>query len=239
MSVKSMDANTVKLGKSGVVYIIKLQIQLLIMAAIFFTAAGSLHVKRGWIYFGIAAVTYVVSSIILIKSSPELLNERAKSRDNTKSRDKILVSLYLFIGFIGTHIVAGLDIGRFEWSELPIIYLIPGAVLYIASTAFGIWAMIVNKHFETTIRIQEDREHKVVKDGPYKIVRHPGYLSVLITWSSVPLMIGSLYAFFCTAAVFIIMIIRTAYEDKTLQKELPGYSQYAKEVKSRLVPGIW
>jgi protein-S-isoprenylcysteine O-methyltransferase Ste14 len=142
------------------------------------------------------------------------------------------------IGFLGTHIVAGLD-SRFEWSSLDMIYMIPGAVLYIVATSIQIVSMLANKYFEATVRIESDREQQVVKDGPYKIDRHPGYASVLLSFVAIPFMIGSLYALICTAAVFIIMFTLTALEDKMLQKELPGYSQYAKEVKFRLIPGIW
>ncbi|MDD3653604.1 MAG: isoprenylcysteine carboxylmethyltransferase family protein [Desulfotomaculaceae bacterium] len=224
--------------KSGVVYIIRIHAQLLILAFAYFIAAGSLNIGRAWLYFGIAAVTYFVSSLIFIKYNPGLINERAKERENTKSWDKALLSLYLLIGFLGTHIVAGLD-SRFEWSSLDMIYMIPGAVLYIVATLIQIISMLANKYFEATVRIQSDREQQVVKDGPYKIVRHPGYASVLLSFVAIPFMIGSLYALICTAAVFIIMFTRTALEDKMLQKELPGYSQYAKEVKFRLIPGIW
>lgn len=224
--------------KSGVVYIIRIHAQLLILAVAYFIAAGSLNLGRAWLYFGIAAVTYFVSALIFIKYNPGLINERAKERENTKSWDKVLLSLYLLIGFLGTHIVAGLD-SRFEWSSLDMIFMIPGAVLYIVAALIQIISMLANKYFEVTVRIQNDREQQVVKDGPYKIVRHPGYASVLLSFVAIPLMIGSLYALICTGAVFIIMFTRTALEDKMLQKELPGYSQYAKEVKFRLIPGIW
>ncbi|HHV63537.1 MAG TPA: isoprenylcysteine carboxylmethyltransferase family protein [Peptococcaceae bacterium] len=224
--------------KSGVVYIIRIHVQLLLLAVAYFIAAGSLNLGRAWLYFGIAAVTYFVSSLILIKYNPGLINERAKERENTKPWDKPLLSLYFLIGFLGTHIVAGLD-SRFEWSSLDLIYMIPGAVLYIAATIIQIISMLVNKYFEATVRIQNDREQRVVKDGPYKIIRHPGYASVLLSFVAIPFLLGSLYALICTAAVFIIMFTRTALEDKMLQKELPGYSQYAKEVKFRLIPGIW
>lgn len=224
--------------KSGVVYIIRVHAQLLIIAVAYFIAAGSFNIGRAWLYFSIAAVTYFVSSLIFIKYNPGLINERAKRRENTGSWDKVLLSLYLLIGFLGTHIVAGLD-SRFEWSSLDMRYMIPGAVLYIAATLIQIISMLKNKYFEATVRIQSDREQQVVKDGPYKIVRHPGYASVLLSFVAIPFMIGSLYALICTAAVFIIMFIRTALEDKMLQKELPGYSQYAREVKFRLIPGIW
>lgn len=238
MSQGYRNENDHQVKKSGLVYIIRIHAQLLILAVAYFIAAGSLNLGRAWLYFGIAAVTYFVSSLIFIKYNPGLINERAKERENTKSWDKLLLSLYLLIGFLGTHIVAGLD-SRFEWSSLDMIYIIPGAVLYIVAALIQIKAMLANKYFEATVRIQSDREQQVVKDGPYKIVRHPGYASVLLSFIAIPLMIGSLYALICTAAVFIIMFTRTALEDKMLQKELPGYSQYAKEVKFRLIPGIW
>jgi len=238
MSQGYRNENDHQVKKSGIGYIIRIHAQLLILAVGYFIAAGSLNIGRAWLYFGIAAVTYFVSSLILIKYNPGLINERAKERENTKSWDKALLSLYLLIGFLGTHIVAGLD-RRFGWSSLDMIYMIPGAVLYIVAALIQIRSMLVNKYFETTVRIQSDREQQVVKDGPYRIVRHPGYVSVLLSFVAIPLMIGSLYAFICTAAVFIIMFIRTALEDKMLQKELPGYSEYAKEVKFRLIPGLW
>jgi protein-S-isoprenylcysteine O-methyltransferase Ste14 len=222
----------------GVVYIIRIYAQLLVMAAAYFIAAGSLNIGRAWLYFGIAAVTYFVSSLIFIKYNPGLINERAKRRENTKPWDKALLSLYLLIGFLGTHIVAGLD-SRFEWSSLDMIYMMPGAVLYIVASIIQVISMMKNKYFEATVRIQSDREQQVIKDGPYRIVRHPGYASVLLSFAAIPFMIGSLYALICTAAVFIIIFIRTALEDKMLQKELPGYSQYAREVRFRLFPGIW
>jgi len=134
--------------------------------------------------------------------------------------------------------LAGLD-SRFEWSGLDLIYMLPGTVLYFIAALFQVKTMLVNKHFEATARIQSDRGQQVVKDGPYSIVRHPGYALVLLSFITIPFMIGSLYAFICSAAVFIIMFIRTALEDKMLQNELPGYSKYAEEVKFSLIPGIW
>jgi protein-S-isoprenylcysteine O-methyltransferase Ste14 len=238
MSQRHRNYSDNKIKKSGFAYIIRIHAQLLILAVAYFIAAGNLNIWRAWLYFGIAAVTYFVSLLILIKHNPGLINERAKERGNTKSWDKVILSLYLLIGFLGTHIVAGLD-SRFAWSSLDMIYMIPGALLYIVATIILITSMLANKYFEATARIQSDRGQQVVKDGPYKIVRHPGYASVLLSFVAIPFMIGSLYALICTAAVFIIIITRTVLEDKMLQKELTGYSQYAKEVKFRLIPGIW
>lgn len=227
-----------KINKSGLQYIVRIYAQLLLLAVAFFIAAGDLNILRAWIYFGIAAVSYIVSSSMLINYNPNLINERAKERENTKSWDKVLVGLYLLLGLLGIHIIAGLD-SRFGWSSPSIKFLIPGAVLYIIAAFGQVKSMLVNKHFEVSARIQDDREHQVVKEGPYKLVRHPGYASVILSFIAIPFIIGSLYALICSAAVFIIMFIRTALEDKMLQEELPGYSQYTTEVKFRLIPGIW
>jgi len=228
-----------QLKKSGIIYMVRLHLQLLMMAIAFFVSAGNLNIKRAWVYFAILSAVYIGSCLVFIKFNPELLNERAKDRDNTKSWDKILLLLYWLIGFFGINIVAGLDVGRFGWSELSGTYMVPGAVMYVAASAFGVWAMIVNKHFEATVRIQSNRDHQVIKEGPYKIVRHPGYLSVLMGILAVPLMTGSLYAFSCSVAVIIIMTIRTFLEDRMLQNELKGYREYTKEVKYRLIPFVW
>ena len=204
-----------RVKKSGVVYIIRVHVQLLILAFAYFTAAGSLNMRRAWLYFGIAAVVYFVSSLLFIKYSPGLINERARKRENTKTWDKALLSLYLLIGLLGTHIVAGLD-SRFAWSRLDMFYMIPGAVLYLVAAFIQIKSMLANEYFEATARVQSDREQQVVKDGPYKIVRHPGYASILLSFLAIPFTIGSLYALICTAAVFMIILTRTALEDKML-----------------------
>lgn len=228
-----------KLNKSGVIYIIRVYLQLLMMLLSFFVAAGNLRVTRAWIYFGVVAVVDVVTSLLLIKYNPDLLNERAKERKNTKNWDKPLMGFYILIAFFGIHIVAGLDAYRFGWSALSVSCFIPGLMVYLLSVLFGAWAMIVNKHFEATARIQNDREHKVIQEGPYRIIRHPGYLSIISGMIAIPLMIGSLYAFLCSFAVIIIISIRTALEDKMLQHELNGYCDYTKKVKYRLIPFIW
>jgi protein-S-isoprenylcysteine O-methyltransferase Ste14 len=99
--------------------------------------------------------------------------------------------------------------------------------------------MSVNRHFETTVRIQEDRGHEVVSTGPYGFMRHPGYLGGIVWMMSIPLILGSLYAFLPLTLYAILMILRTYLEDKTLHEELPGYPEYAERVRYRLIPRIW
>ena len=99
--------------------------------------------------------------------------------------------------------------------------------------------MVVNPHFEQTVRIQKDRGHKVISSGPYKIVRHPGYFGGIVFAVSIPLIIGSIFALIPAGIYVILFMIRASLEDKTLHKELDGYRKYAKSVKYKLFPGIW
>ena len=136
-------------------------------------------------------------------------------------------------------IMAGLDIGRFQWSGLDVQLAVLGFLFLTLSTILINWAMAVNPHFEPTVRIQKDRSHRVISSGPYKIVRHPGYLAGILFTLSIPLIIGSVFTFIPVGIYTVLFIIRTSLEDRTLRKELDEYSEYVKRVRYRLFPGIW
>ncbi len=135
--------------------------------------------------------------------------------------------------------VAGLNVERFQWSSLNVLSTLVGFQLFIVSAVLIDWAMVTNPFFESTVRIQKDREHKVVTSGPYRIVRHPGYLAGILFTLSIPLILGSLVTFIPAGIYTLLMIARTWLEDKTLNKELDGYSEYTKRIRYRLLPGIW
>ena len=118
------------------------------------------------------------------------------------------------------------------------LYAVMGVVFLIVSSVLVNWAMIENPYFEPTVRIQNDRDHQVVTTGPYAIVRHPGYLSGILWIASIPLILGSLYALAPFVLYTVLMILRTYLEDRTLQEELPGYTEYAERIKYRLFPVI-
>jgi len=99
--------------------------------------------------------------------------------------------------------------------------------------------MAVNEHFELLVRIQTDRGHRVVSSGPYRIVRHPGYLAAIVGGSMTPLILGSLWAFAPVLACALLFTGRTALEDRTLREELDGYREYTRRTRHRLLPGIW
>jgi len=212
---------------------------LFIQVGVFFVSAGNLTVLRPWFYFGTAFVHYVVSTAVQFKLNPELLVQRLKmKRGGSKLWDEILMRSSNLMVIILIPAVAGLDL-RFGWSFFGTNFVFVGLLFVIVSSVLLNWAMIVNPHFEPTVRIQKERDHKVITSGPYNFVRHPGYLAGVLFAISIPLLIGALLAFIAVGVFVILMILRTWLEDKTLQKELKGYSEYVSQVKYRLLPGIW
>ncbi|MGD2148026.1 MAG: isoprenylcysteine carboxylmethyltransferase family protein, partial [Anaerolineae bacterium] len=116
---------------------------------------------------------------------------------------------------------------------------IPGVVLYLVGSMLNHWAMVHNPHFERCVRIQRDRGHRVVTSGPYRFVRHPGYLGSLLFYLAFPCIVGSALAFAGTLLGAALAVVRTGLEDRTLRAELAGYSEYANAVRHRLVPWVW
>lgn len=209
------------------------------MAVAFFLAAGRLDVFRAWLFFGIYLAGAIVGAIIMWKLAPELANQRSFVKEGTKTWDKFFLAIYFPISLFVFPVVAGLDVGRFRWSELGITYVIAGTILYLVCFVLVYWAMVTNEHFEGTVRIQKDRNHRVITNGPYRFVRHPGYLSMILGSFSGCFIIGSVYSLIPTVIAITAVIVRTYLEDRTLQNELSGYSDYVKRTRFRLVPGVW
>jgi protein-S-isoprenylcysteine O-methyltransferase Ste14 len=213
---------------------------LAIQSVIFFVSASHTVGCRPWIFFGASFVHFVVSTAVQYKVNPEILAHRVKRRrKGSKLWDEILMRVSNLMILIAIPAVAGLDLGKFRWSSFDVEYAILGFVLLALSTILMNWAMAVNPHFEPTVRIQKDRGHKVISSGPYKIVRHPGYLAGILFALSMPLIMGSAFALIPAGIYAALFVIRTLLEDRTLRKELDGYPEYAKGVKHKLFPGIW
>ena len=226
--------------KAGIKQFLLACVMLIIQMTIFFISAGHIGEPRPWIFFGASFMHYSVSIIVQCKLNPELLVQRLKrKREGSKLWDEILMRVSNLTVLIAVPAIAGLDIGRFQWSGLDVLFAVVGLGLFIVSTILLNWAMAVNPHFEPTVRIQKDRDHKVISSGPYKMVRHPGYLAGILFTLSIPLIIGSAFTLIPSGVYSLLMIIRTSLEDRTLHKELDGYSEYAKQVRYRLFPGIW
>jgi len=198
-----------------------------------------MNIPRAWIYFAATFIYFSASTLILYKINPELLNQRGEFKSDAKPWDKVLMRVINLMGILVFPAVAGLDIGRYQWSGLNAYWIIVGFPLYIFSSILITWAMLVNKHFEATVRIQKDRGHQVVTTGPYSIVRHPAYISGVFWYIGASFILGSFFSFIPVGIVLILIIIRTYLEDRVLQKELEGYTEYAQKVKYRLIPGVW
>lgn len=203
-------------------------------AAALFTAAGTVAILGFWAYLAIFAVVMIVSFAAL---DPDLLRERMRPGGKKSPLSLKIFSLVLFLHWI----VAGLDRGRFHWSDDVPAWLQGVCLLTVAGGyALALWAMRVNRFFSSVIRIQTDRGQYVVTTGPYVFVRHPGYTAgILIIAASGPAL-GSWLA----AAIVVIfslpfLLYRTIVEDRILQVELAGYSDYAARVRWRLLPGVW
>ena len=175
-----------------------------------------------------------------LRPSTELLQERSSpGGNNTKTWDKKILGL-LGLNTILTYVVAGLDSGRYNWSgEFPWQAYFIGIVLTVVGQLLFLIAQKQNKYFSSVVRIQEDRNHQVHSTGLYKLVRHPGYLGILVQSIGFPFIFGSLWSIIPTTFAVIVIFVRTYLEDSSLMQELDGYKQFTKETKFRLIPFIF
>jgi len=215
-------------------------VQVLIVAAILFISSGRLDWWAAWVYLGLYIVGTSASILVMVLYNPELIAERTQGlRPDTKSWDRTVVNLYGFAIGVLTPLISGLDI-RFGWTQ-QIPLAVPMLALLFALLGFGVgsWAVALNPFYIATVHVQKDRGHTVVSEGPYRFVRHPGYLGSIVACIATPLILNSLWALIPAGLAILLLAVRTAFEDKMLQEELDGYQDYAQRVRYRLVPGIW
>ena len=195
---------------------------------------------QAWAYAAASILSFVLSRAIVARVHPDLIRERARFMEakDTKPWDKILAPL-LGIGSILVLLVVGLD-RSYGWSSpFSLIVNILALTGIVIGYAFSSWALVVNRFFSGTVRIQTERGHHVVTGGPYRLIRHPGYAGGLLGYMLIPILLDSLWAFLPAGLLVAVMVARTALEDRTLQAELPGYAEYAQKTRYRLIPGVW
>jgi len=212
-------------------------IYLAVVGGLLFGAAGRLDWPMAWAYM----IVLLVSTVTLLAlGDREMLMVRAGKQKGAKKWDRILTTFSFLLFWPVSTVVAGLDYGRFHLSpSIPLPVRVAAMIAFTAGLAFSVWAMVANKFFVKFVQIQTDREHTVITNGPYAYVRHPGYAGSFLSFISLPVALGSLWALLPASAGLSLWVVRTYLEDQTLQKELDGYSQYAARVRWRLVPGIW
>ena len=230
---------TTRLDKWGMNTIAKQVISPILLAWLMFALAQTTDWLWGWVFQMVHIAAWVMMTVVLIRHNPELLNVRGRRQPHDKPWDFVIVSIY-GITWILMLVVGALDV-RYGWTA-PIApaWHVLGNGLILAGFGLMTWAMAVNRSFEVIVRIQTDRNHTVVKRGPYRYVRHPGYTGVILAfYFGMPLALGSLPAAFIAVVGLATMIVRTLLEDRTLQMELPGYEAFTHETRYRLIPGVW
>ncbi len=210
----------------------------IMMAAILFLVAGRWDWAMGWAVVAATALWVIGTGAVLIPNHIALLAERVGPRKGAKSWDTAIMSV-VGISVLAEYVIAGLDM-RNGWSHgitLPVQIAMLAVVL--VGHGMAVWATASNAYFSQIVRIQTDRGHSVATGGPYRIVRHPSYIGVILVYVAAAFALGSWWALIPAALSAVLMVVRTALEDRTLLAELPGYTEYAEKTRYRLIPGIW
>ena len=207
---------------------------LIIVALLIFLPAWTIHYPQGWLLIGILFVPMFVAGLIMMKKDPELLKKRLNARE--KESEQRTVILFSGIMFLAAFIMAGLSF-RFGWLMLPFPVSIAAAVIFLAAYALYAEVLRENTYLSRTIEVQEDQ--KVIDTGLYGVVRHPMYMATVLLFLAMPLVLGSLISFVIMLFYIPIIVKRIKNEELVLEEGLPGYREYRKKVRCRLIPFIW
>ena len=209
-------------------------VQFLVLAAILFISSGRLGWVWAWIYLGVGMGILMINVLVM---PPELIAERGRTdKKDIKAWDRVLTTLNIF-PTLGVPIIAGLD-ERFGWSPpLALAIQVVGLIFFALAQGLFTWAVVSNKFFSTAVRIQQGQT--VASGGPYRYVRHPGYVGYVVFSFATPLALGSLWGLIPAGLTMCVLVVRTALEDRTLRDELDGYKEYAQRVRYRLLPAVW
>jgi len=214
--------------------LIKFLVGLFLVSMMIFLPSGSFCYMNGWLFIGLLFIPMLILGIVLLIKSPDLLEKRisAKENENTQKSVVAISGLMFIIGFI----VAGLDF-RFGWSNVPVWCVSFASVVLIVSYLLYAEVMRENAYLSRTVEVQENQ--KVVDTGLYGIVRHPMYSVTIWLFISIPVVLGSWYSLICFLPYIALIAVRINNEEKVLEAELEGYSEYKKKVKYRILPFIW
>ena len=207
---------------------------ILLVGVLVFLPAGTVNFVNGWVFMGVLFVPIFIMGIVLLIASPELLKKRLNSKEKQITQKGVVAFSGLI--FLAAFIVSGLDF-RFGWSVMPVAAQITAVVLFIAS--YGLYAEVMreNAYLSRTIEVQENQ--KVVDSGLYGVVRHPMYAATIIMFLSIPIILGSWFAWAIMLIYPLIIAIRINDEEKLLTEQLEGYNDYKQKVKYKILPFIW
>lgn len=214
--------------------ITKFLLGVLLVGVLLFLPAGSFNFFGGWLLMGILFVPMFAAGIVMLFKNPDLLKSRLNAKEKRSKQDLVvkLSGLMFLAGFI----VAGFGF-RFGWYTLPKGVVIAGAVVFLAAYILYAEVLRENTYLSRTIEVQQNQ--KVIDTGLYSVVRHPMYSATLLLFLSMPIVLGSVYAFLIFLAYPFIIAARIRDEEIFLEKELNGYHEYKQKVRYKLIPFIW
>lgn len=214
--------------------IIKFLLGVLVIGLLLFIPANTIHYWNGWLFMGLLFIPMFIAGIILMMKNPELLRKRLNTKEKENEQKQVIAvsGLMFFLGFI----IAGLNY-KYNWIVIPNIAVIISSILFIL--AYTLYAEVLreNTYLSRTIEIQENQ--KVIDTGLYGIVRHPMYAVTIFLFLTMPLILGSIMSFVIFLVYPMIISKRIKNEEKVLEKELLGYTEYKKKVKYKVIPFIW
>jgi protein-S-isoprenylcysteine O-methyltransferase Ste14 len=208
------------------------------MGVALFWSAGRIDWWPAWALIAVMLAWITATAIVILRFNPDLLAERLGPRKGAKPWDMAIMSI-IGLSQLVRLIVAGLD-QRYGWTGgFPLAAQIAALTMCVLGYALGVWATASNAFFSQIVRIQTERGHTVATGGPYQYVRHPAYVGTILYELAVPVLLASWWALIPGGLNAILLVLRTVLEDRTLQAELTGYADYARQVRHRLLPGIW
>lgn len=214
--------------------IIKFALGVLITGTLLFIPANTIYYWNGWLFMGLLFVPMFIAGIILMLKNPELLKKRLNAKENENEQKQVVVfsGLMFLVGFI----IAGLNY-KYNWIMIPNIVVIISSILFILAYILYAEVLRENTYLSRTIEVQENQ--KVIDTGLYGIVRHPMYAATILLFLTMPLILGSAQSFIIFLVYPIIISKRIKNEEKILEKELLGYTEYKNKVKYKVIPFIW
>jgi protein-S-isoprenylcysteine O-methyltransferase Ste14 len=211
---------------------------LAVFASAWFGIAGRVTWWPGWAFL----LTFILYVSIMVwrltKLNPELVRERNRPADKAEAWDRVVMGIYSILLVI-LLIVSALDGGRYTWSAVPLVVQAIGWILLVMAGAMVWHVMMINAYLSSWARIQDDRGQVVVQEGAYRHIRHPMYLGIIVGFLGIPLVLSSWWAMILSIVIVGLFVYRTYREDQMLIEGLVEYAEYTKEVRYRLLPGLW
>ena len=226
-----MDAEFAQLHKT---IVIRFTAGIIVTSALLFLPAGSLLYWQAWIYLAVIFVPLFFAVLYLLKNDPGLLERRMKLQEKS-GRQKWIVSLSSVIFFIA-FLIPGLDY-RYQWSEVPVLMVLAANLIVFLGYIISFLTLRENTFASRIIEVEKGQQ--VISSGPYSIIRHPMYAGVLLMFMFSPLALGSYWALVVMSPLPALLMFRILNEEEVLSTELPGYQEYCRKVRYRLVPYVW